>query len=231
MIDAIALDDEPPALKIIEKFCERIPGIQLQKTFTRHSEALKHIRKFPVDLIFLDIQMPSLSGLDFCQLIPQNTMIIFVTAYSEFAVEGFNQCATDYLLKPYTFERFNQAVEKAIEYKQYLIHKNTEDPNHLFIRADYQLIKVNPADIAYIEGCDDYVKIVMADEKIIVTRMTMKAMQERISSRDFLRVHRSYIVSVARIESVKNKMITIGDKEIPIGSSYEECVKGFINAK
>lgn len=231
MIAAIALDDEPPALKVIEKFCEQIDGVQLQKTFTRPSEALKYINKFPVDLIFLDIQMPSLSGIDFCKMVPQQTMVVFVTAFSEFAVEGFNLSALDYLLKPYTLDRFRQTMDKALEYQQYLAQKNAIDCTHIYIRADYQLVKVRLSDVLYVEGCDDYVKIYLQDQKTLVARMTMKSIQERLPARDFIRVHRSFILSVSRIESLRNKMICICDREIPIGSSYEEAVLAYIKGK
>jgi DNA-binding LytR/AlgR family response regulator len=231
ILKAIALDDEPPALKLLENFCKQTTSLQLVKTFTRPSEALKYLRKFPVDLIFLDIQMPSLSGIDFCKIVPPQTMVIFVTAYSEFAVEGFNLNAVDYLLKPYSIERFQQAVEKAADYFKYLSSKAAIDRNFIFIRADYQLIKVNTKEIVYIEGCDDYIKIILDDEKILVARMTMKAIQERLSSDDFLRVHRSFIVAVGRIERVRNKNIVVSNREIPIGSSYEDPVMEFIGAR
>jgi len=231
MIQAIALDDEPPALKVLENFCNQIEFVQLQRTFTRPSEAMKYIRKFPVDLIFLDIQMPSLSGIDFCKDLPQSTMVVFVTAHSEFAVEGFNLSALDYLLKPYTFDRFKQAMEKASEYYRFITEKNSSDVTYIFIRADYQLIKVNTSDILFVEGYDDYVKIVLKGDKTVVARMTMKAIQERLPSREFVRVHRSYIIPVNKIESIKNKVILIENKEIPIGNSYEANLQHLLDGQ
>jgi DNA-binding LytR/AlgR family response regulator len=222
MINAIALDDEPPALRVIENFCAQLDDIGLQKCFTSPADALKYLRKFPVDLLFLDVQMPSLSGVDFCKIVPQQTMVIFVTAHSQYAVEGFNLNAVDYLLKPYSYDRFVQATDKAREFFNYL-HQNKNAPQEfIFIRADYQLIKVMFGDIRYIEGLDDYVKIHTDGAKTIIARMTMKGMLEKLSGGDFIRVHRSFIVPFARIESIKNKVIRVAGQEIPVGNSYED---------
>ena len=222
MIKAIAIDDEPPALKVVESFCKRIDFIDLQKTFTKPNEALEYLQKNPVDLLFLDIQMPSLSGIDLCKFV-KNTMVIFATAYSEFAVEGFNLNAVDYLLKPYTFERFLQAVEK-VKREQKMLAEDGE--GHIFIRADYSLLKIGVAEILYIEGLDDYVKIHLTSRKPVVARITMKSMIEMLPERDFIRVHRSFIVPLKRITGIRSKLILLPENEIPIGSSYEE---GFLN--
>ncbi len=221
MIKAIAVDDEPPALKVIENFCAKVDSIDLVKTFNKPTEALAHLKKFPVDLIFLDIQMPSMTGLEFHKAIEQNTMVIFTTAYSEYAVEGFNLQAIDYLLKPYTFERFQQALDKAKEFYNYQ-HQKENTQNYLFIRADYSLVKVNIADILYIEGLDDYLKIHLPGKKPVVARMTMKAIIEKLPANEFIRVHRSFIVPLSKIESIRNKVIQLPGVEIPIGTSYEE---------
>ncbi len=221
MIKAIAVDDEPPALKVIENFCAKVDSIELVKTFNKPTEALAHLKKFPVDLIFLDIQMPSMTGLEFHKAIEQNTMVIFTTAYSEYAVEGFNLQAIDYLLKPYTLERFQQAVDKAKEFYNYQ-HQKENTQNYLFIRADYSLVKVNIADILYIEGLDDYLKIHLPGKKPLVARMTMKAIIEKLPGNEFIRVHRSFIVPLSKIESIRNKTIQLSGQEIPIGTSYEE---------
>jgi DNA-binding LytR/AlgR family response regulator len=227
MITAIAIDDEPPALKIIESFCAQDDSpepnrIHLLKTFSKPNEALKYLRKFPVDLLFLDVQMPSLSGLKLYKAMEQISMVIFTTAYSEYAVEGFNLNAIDYLLKPFTYERFAQAVNKAKEFHAFM-HKSEKTPQeYLFIRVDYSLAKINIADILFIEGLDDYLQIHLADHKKIVPRMTMKAIVSKLPANEFIRVHRSFIVPLKRIEQVRNKIIYIDGKEIPIGSSYEE---------
>lgn len=221
MIKAIAIDDELPALRVIEHFCSKVDFIELEKTFNKPAEALKHIRKYPVDLLFLDINMPSLTGIELYRSVTQNTMAIFTTAYSEYAVEGFNLNAIDYLLKPFTWERFEQAVNKARTfYNMHHLQENAQE-EFLFIRADYSLVKIPVADILYIEGLDDYLKIHIAGQKPLVARMTMKTMQEKLNPKDFIRVHRSFIVAFRKIEMVRNKLITITGAEIPIGSSYE----------
>lgn len=221
MIKSIAIDDEPPALKVLENFFEGLDFIELQKTFTRPTEALKYLERYPIDLLFLDINMPSLSGIEFYKQVQQQTMVIFTTAHIEYAVEGFNLSAVDYLLKPYTKERFLQAVHKAREFYNYQHQADNTQP-FFFVRADYSLIKINYHDIIYIEGLDDYLKIHLQNQKAIVARMTMKSMLEKLPQKDFIRVHRSYIIPLSKIESVRNKTIHIGGREFSIGSSYEE---------
>jgi DNA-binding LytR/AlgR family response regulator len=222
MITAIAIDDEPPALKVIESFCKQVENVDLQKTFTQPNEALKHLRKYPVDLLFLDIQMPSLSGLEFYKSLQQDTMVIFTTAHSQFAVEGFNLNAVDYLLKPFTFERFQQAITKATDFYNFNHQSDKTQEQYLFIRADYKLMKIKISDILYIEGLNDYIKIHVLNQKTVITRMTMKTIQEKLPSKEFIRVHRSFIVPFSKIESIRNKAIYMNGKEIPIGGIYEE---------
>src|SRR3989344_3068013 len=221
MIKAIAIDDEPPALDVIENFCSKIDFIDLQKTFTKPTEALKYLRKFPVDLLFLDIQMPSLTGIEFYKAVQQDTKVIFTTAHSEYAVEGFNLQAVDFLLKPYTFERFEQAVNRAKEAIGITRQSDSSSEQFLFVRADYSLVKINISDILYIEGLDDYLKIHVHNQKTIVTRMTMKSILKRLPQKDFVRIHRSFIIPFKRVESVKNKVLILEGKELPIGNSYE----------
>lgn len=220
---AIALDDEPPALRVMENFCSKVEFIDLQKTFTQPKEALNYLKKYPVDVLFLDIQMPSISGLDFYKMVNQDVLVIFTTAYSEYAVEGFNLNAVDYLLKPFTFARFKQAIEKAELQFEYKRQGRKDTPQYIFVRADYSLIKIAVQDILYIEGLDDYIRIYTADNAQVVARMTMKGILEKLPALDFVRVHRSFIVPMSRIEQVRNKVIYFLDKEIPIGKSYEEA--------
>ncbi|WP_428656334.1 LytR/AlgR family response regulator transcription factor [Runella sp.] len=223
MIKTIALDDEPPALRVITHFCGQVDFVDLQKTFSRTDEALNYLAGHSVDLLFLDINMPSMSGIEFYKVIPQEAMVIFTTAYAEYAVEGFNLSAIDYLLKPFTFERFLQAVNKAKEYQQFLQKSETpEPPQYLFIKADYSVYKIAFTAILFIEGLDDYLKIHIEGSKPVVARMTMKGIMEKLPSQDFIRVHRSFIVPFRRIENVRNKFITLAGEEIPIGNSYEK---------
>ena len=227
MIKALAIDDEPLALNVIEAFCAQLDYIDLQKTFTKPNEALKHLNKYPVDLLFLDIHMPSLTGIDFYKNIEQNTLVIFCTAHGQYAVEGFNLNALDYLLKPFTFERFKQATDKA---RDYFASSNNQKAQHIFVRADYRLQKIMLDDIMCIEALDDYLKIYINNQKTIVARMTMKAMLEKLPSTEFMRVHRSFIVPIKKVESLRNKMLQLGDKKIPVGNSYEEDVLKHFNS-
>lgn len=220
MIKAIALDDEPLALEILQSLCDTIDYIELKKTFTKSDEAFKYLKKYPVDLLFLDINMPSISGLDFYKKLPHKTMVIFTTAYSEFAVEGFTLSATDYLLKPISLSRFQQAVEKA--YSQWKLQNQNIEQQYLFIRADYSLIKILFSDILYIEGLDDYVKIHIQNQKTVVARMTLKAILQKLPETEFIRVHRSFIIPISKISKIRNKIIYIDQAEIPISASYEE---------
>lgn len=231
MIRAIALDDEPPALRVITRFCEQIDFIDLQKTFSRTDQALAYLEQFPTDLLFLDINMPSMSGIDVYRAIgpsskAQPLMVIFMTAHAEYAVEGFNLNAVDYLVKPFTFERFLQAANRAADYYQFLNAPGSAKPAYMYVRADYRLYKLDLADIVFIEGLDDYLKIHLQNSKPVVARMTMKTMLEKLAQADdsgerFIRVHRSYIVPADRIEAVRNKIILMAGQEIPIGASYE----------
>ena len=231
MIRAIALDDEPLALKVIESFCSRIGYIQLEKTFTKTAEAHKHLRKQPVDLIFLDIQMPMQNGMEFYAEIEQKVMVIFTTAYSEYAVDGFNVNATDYLLKPFSFDRFSQAAEKVKSIYETKNQVSNSEQQYLFIRADYSLNKILISDILFVEGLDDYLKIHIANQKTIVARMTMKAILEKLPATEFVRVHRSFIIPVSKIDKVRNKVIYIGNEEIPLSASYEAAFLLIIGSK
>ncbi|WPO83338.1 LytTR family DNA-binding domain-containing protein [Chryseobacterium sp. JJR-5R] len=223
MIKAIALDDEMLALKIIENYAGKIEHLSLEKTFNITSDAQKYLNKFPVDLIFLDIEMPSKNGMDFYRSISQHTKVIFTTAYSEYAVDAFSINAADYLLKPFSFERFRAAVEKV------KISPEKDEVKYLSIRADYKLHKINFEDIVLIEGLDDYIRIHLKDHSKITARSSMKNILEKLSEKDFARVHRSYIVPVNTIRTIVNRNIHIGDFIIPIGETYKDVVMKIVN--
>jgi DNA-binding LytR/AlgR family response regulator len=226
MITAIAIDDEPLALHIIKAFCDKVDYIDLQKTFTETGEALKYLRKFPVDLLFLDIRMPSMSGIDFYKSAAQNTMVIFTTAFSEYAVEGFNLSAVDYLLKPFDFTRFKQAVEKANDFHKHLNRSEGIQEKYLFIRADYALVKIEHAEIEYVEGLDNYLKVHLTNKKSVVARMSMKAMEEKLPPSEFMRIHRSYIIPLSKVNSLRGKNILLkSGAEIPVGTNYTDKVQ------
>lgn len=221
MIKAIALDDEPLALKAIEKLCEKIDFILLEKSFTEPGEAMRHLRKYPTDLLFLDIQMPSVSGLNFYKAVQQNTMVIFTTAFSEYAADSYELNAIDYLLKPISLKRFKQAADKASDFYKYIRNKNHEKLNHIFLRSNYSLVKISLADILYIEGISDYVKVFTRSQNMVMSRLSMKAMLDKLPNDDFIRVHRSFIIPFHNITSVRNKTIFLSDVEVPLGNTYE----------
>ncbi|HQQ94291.1 MAG TPA: LytTR family DNA-binding domain-containing protein [Bacteroidia bacterium] len=228
MIKAVAIDDEPIALKVIENFCSELDFITLEKSFSNSREGLKYLNKFPVDLVFLDIDMPFLNGMDLYRQLKQDTLVIFITSKAEYAVEGFNLMAVDYLLKPFTRERFLQAAGRARDLLNLSRQSHSQDERFLYIRADFSLIKVSLADIMYIEALDDYLKIHIEDQKTLVARMTMKTMMEKLPAGKFMRVHRSFIVAKDRVQAVRSKSLMVDRLEIPMGGSYiEEVQKQF----
>jgi DNA-binding LytR/AlgR family response regulator len=222
MIKAIAIDDEPLALNVIEKLCNKVEFISLVKTFTEPDEAMKHLRKFPVDLLFLDIKMPAINGINFFKAVKQETMVIFTTAFSEYAVEGFNVNAVDYLLKPIEPKRFVQACERAKEYFQYINNSEGSNSSFLCVRSEYALLKIPFSEILYLETLDDYIKIHQLGKKTVLTIMSMKRMLERLPEKEFIRIHRSFIVPLRKVESVRGKSVSLGVIDLPIGASYEK---------
>jgi len=229
----IAVDDEPLALELMETYIAQVPGLELLTTFTDAISAWGFLKKNQVDLVFLDIQMPDINGIQLAKSLDRkNPMVIFTTAYSKYAVEGFNVDAVDYLLKPFEFSRFMVAVNKAKEQKA--LKETTpvvEDDQAIFVKSDYQNVRIAIRDIQYIEGFDDYIRIHVDTGKSIYTLMSLKSMLEKLPSTDFLRVHRSYIVPVKRIKRIHNQQVQLGDKEIPIGKSYVDAVRTFLNIK
>lgn len=220
MINAIAIDDEPLALTVIQLLCDKSKSINLQKTFTQPNEALKHLRKFPADLIFCDIQMPAMTGINLVKSLQQNTMVIFTTAFSEYAAISYELSAIDYLLKPINQKRFTQAITKAQEYFDYINKKDQAADATIFVRSDFSLIKILLSDILYIEGLADYLKIHIRDRKAVTVRMPMKDMMEKLPAADFIRVHRSFILPFSKIEAVRGTTIFIGDQAFPVGRTY-----------
>ena len=236
MIRCIAIDDEMLALDLLEDNIRKVPFLELVKTCRSAMEAMEVMRNNPVDLLFLDIQMPDISGIQLLKSLHHKPLVIFTTAFSTYAKEGFDLDVIDYLLKPYSFERFLKAVNKVHEYMD-LHERATNQPlakdvvtsqNYLFVKADYKLYKINIADILYIEGLKDYVKIYVS-EKPIVTQMSMKTLEEKLPPHDFIRVHRSFIVAFNKIDYIQKQMLTIGKKEIPISEHYRDQLFSIIN--
>lgn len=237
VLNCIAIDDEPSALKIIREYCSRIQSVNLIGTFINPYDAISTLNNNQVDLIFLDIVMPQISGQEFLKTLYNPPMVIFATAYKEYAVEGFENDAVDYLVKPFAFDRFLKAVNKAyqlLRFKNPVTSSNEESPvvshGFLMVKVEYTTIRVNLNDILYIEGLKDYVKI-HTEGKHILTKTTMKNIIEKLPSEAFLRVHKSYIISLDKIDMIENSRIVIGNQRIPIGESYRSSFYEVINKK
>jgi DNA-binding LytR/AlgR family response regulator len=234
MLRCLAIDDEPLALELLEDNISQVPYLNLEGKCNNALEALKFLQDHTVDLIFLDIQMPGLTGLQFIQSLTSRPMIILITAYEKFALEGFNLDVVDYLVKPVPLDRFIKACNKAWELFN-LRSKKAENsslapPEFLFVNVEYSLQKVEFADIQWIEGLRDYIRIYLkSSSKPVITRMSMKGIEEELPSSRFIRVHKSFIVSVAAITSVRKNSVFIGGQEIPVGDNYKEAVSMLIN--
>jgi DNA-binding LytR/AlgR family response regulator len=235
-IRCLAIDDEMLALDLIEDNIKKVPFLELVQKCRSALEAMEVLRNQHIDLLFLDIQMPDISGIQLLKSLHHKPMVIFTTAFSKYATEGYDLDVVDYLLKPYSFERFLKAVYKVQEYLD-LRDRAAGQPNaremigsdgFLFVKADYKLYKINLKDILYVEGLKDYVKIYIS-EKPIVTQMSMKALEEKLPSGDFIRVHRSFIVAFNKIDFIQKQMLTIGNKEIPISEHYRDQLFKIIN--
>ena len=221
----IIVDDEPLAREILETFTQKVTALEVVASCKNAFDALEVLQKEKIDLVFLDIQMPDLTGIQLYESLNYKPLVIFTTAYSHYAVTGFDLDAVDYLVKPFSFERFLKAVNKARDWTQ----KNTgvQDSgvqrDFMFVKDGTKLVKVEYNDILYLEGMKDYVKIVMKDNYML-TLISMQQMAEKLPAHNFIRVHRSYIVSVSKIEKVEKNRIVINGKWIPVGNSYKEAL-------
>ena len=230
MIRCIVVDDKPLAIDVLKHYISKVPSLTLTFSTIDPLEALTKVIQGEVDLVFLDIQMPELNGLQFMKIIKGKCLVILTTAYAEYALEGFNNDAVDYLLKPVSFERFYKAVEKA-----QLILKGlaeTTKPNvaapmekevkYIFVKTEYKLVRINVEEIVYIEGLQNYVIIYTATEKI-TSLQTMKKTEEQLPSDQFMRIHKSFIVALNKINSIERNLISIGDKKIALGEVYRKA--------
>lgn len=233
MLRCIAIDDEELALELLEDNIRSVPYLQLVATCSNALEAMKVLQQQPVDLIFSDIQMPGLTGLQFIQSVPQHCMFILVTAYEKYALEGFNLNVVDYLVKPVPLERFIKACNKAWELHN-LKNKpaaaaHEEPGGYFFINVDYSLLKIVFADVSWIEGLKDYVKIhLKSSDKPVVARISMKALEEQLPAPLFLRVHKSYIVSKDSITAIRKNSVFLKTFELPVGDNYKDAVDDFV---
>ncbi len=233
-IKTIAIDDEPLALEVVKRFAAKVPDLELLRVFQNPLEAVAFLQVEKVDLIFLDIQMPELTGLQLLDSILYQPMIVFTTAYSQYAVDSYERGAIDYLLKPILFDRFLKSVNKARTFilaQEALDYKSeeteTESKDYVFIKSDTRFFKVNLKDIFFIEGMRDYVAI-HTREKRIMTLMSMSKMMDKLPQADFMRVHKSYIIGLNHINLIHNNRVIINDKEIPISNSYKEAFLEFV---
>jgi len=228
MIKCIAVDDEPLALSLMEDYISKVSYLQLVAKCSDAFEAQKALQQNEVDLIFIDIQMPGLTGLQFIQSLTSRPMIILVTAYEKFALEGFNLNVVDYVLKPVELARFMQASNKALELYE-LKHQSKDSsankPEYFFVNVDYSLLKVMFSDIMWIEGLRDYVKIhLKSSSKPLMVRMTVRAVEDELPASNFKRIHRSYVVAINSISSIRKGSVFIGEMELPVGDTYKEVI-------
>ncbi|MGI8600628.1 MAG: LytR/AlgR family response regulator transcription factor [Chitinophagaceae bacterium] len=226
-IKCLIVDDEPMARDVIRRYIEKVPILKLEGECGNAIDALLFLQSQPVDLIFLDIRMPQLSGTEFAKALRSAPKIIFTTAYKEYAMDGFDLDAVDYLLKPVAFDRFLKAITKAYPHKSVELTDSplpveSDKKNHsgfIYLKADRKMVKVMLDDILYIESARDYLKVFTHNNSII-TRQTLSSVEAMLSDNEFIRIHRSYIVSIKKIDSFTHETVEIGNKELPIGKYY-----------
>ena len=230
-IKCAIIDDEPLAAGLLESYAKKTPFLHLIGTYGSAIEAMKELRDHPAQLLFLDIQMPELSGIEFAKILPPETKIIFTTAFQQYAIEGYKVSALDYLMKPVSYEDFLKAANKALEWftisqKQQLYAKD----RFMFVKSDYKLVRVNLDDILYIEGLKDYVRIYMEDGQKIMSLMNMKKLEDYLPRPEFLRTHRSFIVHMTKTQSVDRFRLVFGSEYIPISETYKDDVQQYFDS-
>ena len=239
-LNCIAVDDEPLALGLVCKFIEQTPFLKLVGRYPSAVEALKAIHSEKIDLIYLDIQMPDLNGIELARVIgkgPENPRIIFTTAFNQFALEGYKVDALDYLLKPFNYEEFLRTASKALSYFELInrpaapatAESEHADDEYLFLKVEYQLVRIALDDILYIEGLKDYVKVHLKNvEKATLSLTSLKALEEKLPSKRFMRVHRSFIVALDKITSMTKNSLQIGKMNIAVGDQYKDAFNQFV---
>ena len=220
----IAIDDEPLALKVIKDYVDKVPYLNLEGTFDNPFEALQYLSQQSVDIVFIDINMPGLNGLDLIRSLRKISNVVFTTAYSEYAIDGFELDATDYLLKPFSFERFLRAVNKCnrLEVPQNSESASNKFPNFIFVNSEHRMIKVMISEIYYIEGFKEYVKIYTGEDQPILTIRSLKSFEEQLEPNSFIRIHKSYIIAIDKIQDIRHGKVKVNDKYLPIGDTYKE---------
>lgn len=228
----LAIDDEPLALSIIETFCNKIPSVELVATAADGIAAIEILKQEQIDLIFIDINMPHMSGIEVVRMLENPPLVIFTTAYQNYALTGFELSAIDYLVKPFSFDRFFKAVMKAQKQTD-LINSNIANAasatvDYIMVKVDYSVVKVSLSSIKYIEGLKDYVKI-CTTEKNLVTKSTMKNIEERLPSSQFMRIHKSFVINLDLVNSFENNHVVIDKDHIPLGQQYKEAFLYYID--
>lgn len=218
------VDDEPLAVELLASYVARIPFLVLTGRYSNATDALRGINEHPVDLLFLDIQMPEVNGMELSQMLPESTRVVFTTAFDQYAVDGFRVGAIDYLLKPISYAHFLEACNRALQWFTLLREQQAQQspPESIFVKSEYKQVQILLDSILYVEGLKDYVKIYTDDrQRPVLTLMSMKSLEEQLPSARFMRVHRSYIVNLAKIREVERGRIVFGDVLIPVGDSYK----------
>lgn len=224
MIKCIAIDDEPLSLDIVELFSNKVMGMEFLGAFSDIEKAAEFIRKNKVDLLFLDIQMPDMNGFNFFRTYGKGKMVIFTTAFSEFAFEGFNVQAVDFLVKPFDLSRFEVAVNKVREFIKLKELTGEPEPEYVTIKSDYKFHLVNISDILYVESKDDYVKFILKGNKFLLSKMTTKTTQDMLPDHSFIRIHRSFIVNRHYLSRLSVRNVIVADATLPIGKKYKKEV-------
>ena len=229
-LKCIAIDDEPLALELMRKYIAKFPALHLVQCFEDAISGAEFLKRNPVDLLFVDINMPDITGIDLVRSLVDKPMVIFTTAYKNFAFEGFELEALDYLLKPIDITRFGKAVEKAQEFYQYKNTQNTASQQEsLYVYSEYRMVKINLDEIEYIESMEDYIKIhTSTSPKPILTLMPLKKVLEKLPTDQFQRIHRSFVVAVGKIKSIQNRKIQLAAAELPISDSYSSFAKEWV---
>lgn len=233
-INCIIVDDEPLSLDLLEGYAKKTPFLNLEARCSSAIEAMEVMNRIKIDLVFLDIHMPDLNGLEFSRLVKGETRIIFITAYEQYALSGYKVEALDYLVKPVSYEEFLTAANKAKKWFE-LTRQKGQEPSasgSIYVKSEYRIIQLKLDDIIYIEGLKDYVKIFLAgQQKPILSLMSMKSLEEQLPSSGFMRVHRSYIVNLDKIKTIERDRIIFGDVYIPISDKYKDDFQGYLSKK
>ena len=230
-INCAIIDDEPLAAGLLESYARKTPFLNLTGTYGSAVEAMKELRDRPAQLLFLDIQMPELSGIEFAKILPQETKVIFTTAFQQYAIESYKVSALDYLLKPISYDDFIKAANKALDWFTVSSKQDTYARDRfMYVKSDYKLIRIALDDILYIEGLKDYVRIYMQNGQKIMSLMNMKKLEEYLPRPEFLRTHRSYIVHMTQAQSIDRFRIVFGTQYIPISDSYKDGVQQYFDS-